>query len=204
MKTVAVIPAKSLQQAKTRLAAQLSEAERAAISLEMLRSAIGAVRGAPAVQACAVVSPDEDVLNLNLGFEPLRQAGSGLNSGLELGRRWASEWGADALLIVLADLPLVQASDVAGLIDAAERQGRGIVLAPSNDGGTNALLLRPPDAIRFRFGRESAQKHAQEAERLGLPVTRVRSARLAFDVDTPADLTAYLAERGHAPILAAR
>jgi 2-phospho-L-lactate/phosphoenolpyruvate guanylyltransferase len=196
MRTIAIVPAKAPALAKTRLAAELAEGDRAAVSLDMLRGVLAQIGRVPAIAGCAVVSADESVLALarQLGCEPIRETGeSGLNPALDLGRVWALDSGADALLVIPADLPLVRASDLADIVSRGEAQGPGIVIAPSKDGGTNALLLRPPSGVPFCFGPDSARRHQLEAELRGLAVSVLQRDTLAFDVDTPADLTAYLA-----------
>ena len=66
-------------------------------------------------------------------------------------------------------------------------------MAPDRAGtGTNALALRPPDVIGFRFGAGSFAAHAAEIERAGVPAVAVNRGGLAFDLDTPADLARWL------------
>jgi hypothetical protein len=54
--------------------------------------------------------------------------------------------------------------------------------------GTNAVLLRPPDALQLRFGSWSFFPHVKQAKRKGLSYKVVRLPRVALDVDTPEDL----------------
>ena len=189
---VALLPAKRLAFAKSRLAGRLSEAERASLSLEMLRAVAKRLAACPDIAAWAVVSADEQALLIAaaLGGEQVLEPHSGLNVALDLGRHWALDMGAESLLVVPSDVPLISEGDVAGLVQRSEQAE--VVIAPSNDGGTNALLLRPPAAIPFRFGRRSAAHHRFEAERAGLGVSFVHSPTLSFDVDTPADYAAYM------------
>jgi 2-phospho-L-lactate guanylyltransferase len=61
--------------------------------------------------------------------------------------------------------------------------------------------MRPPDAIPFRFGPGSAEKHRAEARQRGVAVHALETSTLAFDVDTPQDFYRYLAvEEGLASI----
>jgi 2-phospho-L-lactate guanylyltransferase len=121
---------------------------------------------------------------------PLRESG-GLNEGLELGRRWALAGGADMLLVVLGDLPLLSASDVRAMVRMG---GEGIchprvVLAPDRrEQGTNALLVRPPAALPFAFGPGSLARHLALARAHGVEPALFRSPGTSFDVDLPEDL----------------
>jgi 2-phospho-L-lactate guanylyltransferase (CobY/MobA/RfbA family) len=64
-----------------------------------------------------------------------------------------------------------------------------VVIAPSWDSrGTNAVLMRPPDALHLRFGSWSFLPHVKQAKRRGFSYKVVRLPRVALDVDTPADL----------------
>ncbi len=66
-----------------------------------------------------------------------------------------------------------------------------IVAAPDRAGsGTNALLVAPPDAIRFQFGPRSLQRHRREALRRRCRWRLVHAPGLAFDVDRPGDYRA--------------
>ncbi len=187
MSLVALIPAKSLADAKSRLGPSTNADERAAVSLEMLRALLRQVR--QVAELTTVVSDDQAILAeaKAQGVKSVPEVEPGLNHALEAARHWALREGASALLVVLSDLPLATAADLRELTARQEP----VVLAPSKDGGTNALQLRPPDAIPFRFGRESARYHRFEAAKRGLEVALVERERLAFDVDTPADLQAY-------------
>jgi 2-phospho-L-lactate guanylyltransferase (CobY/MobA/RfbA family) len=63
-----------------------------------------------------------------------------------------------------------------------------ITIAPSPDGGTNALLLHPPDAIPFHFGRNSFAHHSASASEAGFTIRSVTSQGLQTDIDMPQDL----------------
>jgi 2-phospho-L-lactate guanylyltransferase len=64
-----------------------------------------------------------------------------------------------------------------------------VVIVPSWDSrGTNAILLRPPDALQLRFGSWSFFPHVKQAKHKGLSYKVVRLPRVALDVDTPEDL----------------
>ncbi len=196
LRTVALVPAKVLAGAKSRLAAVLDEAERAAVALDMLRAVLEQLREVRNVDAYAVVTGDERAAALagQLGAVVVAESSEGLNLALDAGRAWAVERGAEGLLVVLSDLPLVLAGDLA----AVAAKEASVVIAPSKDGGTNALLLRPAGVIPFRFGRDSARYHRFEAEKRGLEVAVVDRDSLAFDVDTPEDLAVYRAARQRA------
>ena len=189
MRTIAIVPIKALTATKTRLAAALAPPDRAALTLRVLGGVLAAL-DTPAITARLVVTPDAAVLRAahEAGATGLRQEGEGLNEGLAQGRAWALAAGAGTILIVLGDLPLLARDNVTALLALADRP-QVAVFAPDRHGtGTNALLLRPPDALPFAFGPDSLARHRAAAWARGLPSRAYDAPGTALDLDTPADL----------------
>lgn len=189
MRTIAIVPIKALTATKTRLAAALDPPDRAALTLRVLGGVLTAL-DTPGIAERLVVTPDAAVLRAAqaAGATGLQQDGEGLNEGLEQGRAWALTAGAEAILIVLGDLPLLGRDDVAAILALADHPHIA-VFAPDRHGtGTNALLLRPPDALPFAFGVGSLARHRAAARERGLVGRAYTSPGTALDLDTPADL----------------
>lgn len=191
----ALVPAKALDQAKGRLAALLTEAERRQLALAMLEDVVKALQAVSEIETVTVISPDADVLEAAgvLRAEAIEEPPSvrGLNQALAYGLSVMSSRNPDALLVVLADVPAVKPADIREVL-AALPAGRGVVLAPSSAKGTSALALRPPDIIPFRFGEQSFQNHKREAAARNIDHAVVRNDALANDIDEPADLQRLL------------
>lgn len=185
----AVVPVKDLRGTKSRLTPVLDPSARAGLTLYMMGRVVSRLREA-GVENVAVVSPDGVVLEKarGRGAEPLPQESRGLNPALDEGRRWAADGGAPSLLVLPADLPLLEAEDVRAVLGAA-KDGASVVVAPDGArSGTNALLLSPPDALPFLFGRDSFEAHLAAARDRGLEVSVCERPHLAFDLDTAGDL----------------
>ena len=187
---LAVVPVKDLRGTKSRLAPVLDPAARAGLTLYMMGRVVSRLIEAGVNDVC-VVSPDPVVLDeaTRRGASPLPQKSRGLNPALEEGRLRATGQGAPALLVLPADLPLIEAQDVHELLEDPEAP---VVIAP--DGareGTNALLLRPPDALPFLFGPDSFEAHLQAARDRHFEPRVCENAHLAFDLDTAGDLASY-------------
>jgi 2-phospho-L-lactate guanylyltransferase len=186
----ALVPVKDLTQAKVRLSPFLSPAERHALAVAMLDDVLTAVRQAAAVERIALVTTDPYALALaaQWGFEVVDEGlGRGETGAVELAVKVCRERGASSLAVIPGDIPLLTATDV----DVVWQHGRDydIVIVPSWDSrGTNAVLLRPPDALQLRFGSWSFFPHVKQAKRKGLAYKVVRLPRVALDVDTPEDL----------------
>ena len=199
MKLAAIVPLNSRIQAKTRLARVLDSAGRAALSRWLAQGVLDTLHQAR-IADIGVVSPDNEVLRwaAQSGARSLRQVGAGLNEALEMGRAWALRRHADALMVVLGDLPLLTAEDVLSLASSAEGapDAPSVTIAPDRAGqGTNILLLRPPTALAFAFGEDSLARHIALSRTVGIEPHIVQTPGAAFDVDTPADLD-ELAARG--------
>jgi 2-phospho-L-lactate guanylyltransferase len=189
MPTWAIVPVKRLGEAKSSLGHVLRDEERRELVLSMLADVLEVIKATPSLAGSVVVSPDEEVLQAAKasGALVLLEPGVGLNKAIELATHRAIAEGADAVLVLPADLPLVRVSDLENIAAMARFQ-RDIVLAPSKDNGTNALLLKPPDVMSPRFGEESFIDHLSEARARGIVPRIYRSPFIAMDVDDVQDL----------------
>ena len=114
----------------------------------------------------------------------------GQNVAARRGIDRALEGGASAVLLLSSDLPLVTAESVRELLDSARAIDAPVAVAvPAiGRGGTNALYLRPPDAIALHFGDDSLAKFRRECEDRGVRFAVHQSEAMALDLDEPADL----------------
>ncbi|MCH7607493.1 MAG: 2-phospho-L-lactate guanylyltransferase [Chloroflexi bacterium] len=182
-----LVPMKGLEEAKSRLWADVPTPERQAAVLGMLdrvvRSAVGAVA------ACTVVGGDDAVRRVaeaaGAGWTP--DPASGLNAALASAMRTAYADGAQAALFLPADLPLIERDDVLALAEASRGYARPVGVEAAADGGTNALLVPASCAFEPRLGEDSFAKHRAAAEAAGSPLVALDAPNIAFDVDTAAD-----------------
>jgi 2-phospho-L-lactate/phosphoenolpyruvate guanylyltransferase len=186
----ALVPVKDLTQAKARLSALLSPAERYALAEAMLDDVLLALRQASTLDRIALVTTDARAIALSAqwGFEVIDEgSGRGETGAVELAVKVCRERGASSLAVIPGDIPLLTAADVDCVIQHGTQCD--VVIVPSWDSrGTNAILLRPPDALQLRFGAWSFFPHVKQAKRKGLSYKVVRLPRVALDVDTPDDL----------------
>ena len=189
---IAFVPVKPLVAAKSRLAPVLRLPERQALVLLCLHRVLQALQGTSRVSQVLVIGTDASVQQVarEAGAHWLADPGWDLNEALRQGFAHAFARGAQASLFLPADLPLLQALEIEGLLDASHGLSR-LVLASAHDGGTNAILL--PRGVPFtpRMGPGSFASHQVQAERAGLPVVVYHSPGLTFDVDTPEDLRQF-------------
>jgi 2-phospho-L-lactate/phosphoenolpyruvate guanylyltransferase len=191
-RVVAIVPIGALEGAKSRLGETLDAEERRDLVGRMLERTVRAALATPGIAEALVVSPDREALAAaaRLGGRTLLQRSQGLNRGLGEARDDAVAGGAEAIVVVAIDIPLVSAESLAQLIAPLTviRERPLVVLAPDRHGrGTNALLLAPPDAIEFGFGGDSRASHAACAEESGARYVEL-DGPLSLDIDTPDDL----------------
>ena len=193
-RTAVLVPVASFDGAKSRLGAVLDAEERRDLVERLLRRTVHAALATAGVADVVVVSPDPEVLEVasDAGARAVRQRSRGLNPALQEAR---AATHADRVLILPADLPAVNPAAVAAVLAAGDAAGRpSVVLAPDrHGGGTNALLLDPPDVIDPAFGGDSRAGHAWLASSADAAFVEVPDV-LALDVDTPDDLLLAEAE----------
>ncbi len=185
-----VVLVKDFGDAKQRLGAALDAAERRALAR---RNAERAIRAAGVASHRLVVAGSEEVANLarRLGADVLvepRQEGQ--NPAAQRGIQHAVAEGAEAVLLLSSDLPLVNRRVVRDLLEAASATtGPVAMAAPAiGRGGTNALFLRPPGVIGLHFGGDSLALFRHDAESRDVPFLIHESPSLALDLDEPVDL----------------
>ncbi len=115
-------------------------------------------------------------------------ANRGETDAVEMATRICETGGDDFTLVIPGDIPLVRASEIEAILEAAPDEGS--VLVPAADGrGTNAVLRRPAGLFPLRFGNESFKPHLAAARATGKPVVVLSLPGIALDVDSPADLS---------------
>ena len=192
----AVVPVKNLQHAKQRLADVLDASERSGLFTAMLEDVLEALAASVRLTGIVVVTRDPQAKDLAARYGArvlVEPANRGHTAASALGAATLAAEGAAGMVQLPADLPLLTAADIDAVLQA-HAQARSITLAPSRDRlGTNAVACSPPDLLPLRFGDDSFYPHLQRARALGIEPEIVERPGLALDIDTPADLIAFLA-----------
>jgi 2-phospho-L-lactate guanylyltransferase len=192
----AVLPVKRFDAAKRRLGIGIEEERRRALVAAMLRDVLEAVGEARMIERTIVVSgePAAQEIAREQGADAVEDpSDEGHPEAALIGIASAQAAGASCVLLVPGDCPLLDPRDLDRLLTAVPDPYVAVV--PDRHGtGTNALLLRPPDAIRPAFGEGSCERHVEAARSAGLPHAVERLVSLALDLDTPADLVALTRE----------
>jgi 2-phospho-L-lactate guanylyltransferase len=190
MTTWVVVLIKDFDSAKQRLRPALGPQERRALAQ---RNAQLAVQAASAGDRVLVVAGDDEVAELAKAWGAevlLEPSQEGQNVAAARGIARAVEGGADAVLLLSSDLPLVTVHSVREVLEAGSQIKGPVAVAVRavGRGGTNALYLQPPGAITLHFGADSLAKFRDEAERSGVKFVVHDSDAMALDLDEPGDL----------------
>jgi 2-phospho-L-lactate guanylyltransferase len=184
-----LIPVKSLDGGKSRLASVLSAAARRELNEQLLHRMLKVATRFPGMRRTAVVSPCGGALELakQYGAYAIRERRPrGLNAAAAQALRSLRRRGAGAVMVSACDLPRLRADDLSALARRASQCRRTLLLCPDESGtGTNALYICRGSSLRFRFGKDSLRRHRREARRRGLAVEVYLNARIAGDIDTP-------------------
>lgn len=183
-----LIPVKRLDRAKLRLSRRLSPADRRRLGLAMLADVLRSTAQWPH-RIVVTDDPDAEALGITSGCDLVPDPCNGLNNAIDTGSQRAVALGASSLLVLPSDVPLANPGDIAEIFGRPEQ----VVVVASADGGTNALLRRPANAISPAFGPASAHRHEKLARQSGLSFARLEVPSLELDIDRFADL--YRLER---------
>jgi 2-phospho-L-lactate/phosphoenolpyruvate guanylyltransferase len=195
---VILIPVKNLSAAKQRLASVLDQPARTELAQAMLHDVVAALAAWPGRPASALVTSDRFALELarQYDFEIIPDlANPGETVAIEMATELCVSRGVASTLVIPADIPLIQASEIEQIL--AHAPAEGSVLAPAADGrGTNAAFRRPADLFPLRFGNDSFRPHLAAARATGKACIVLELPGIAIDVDRPADLQPLLAHPG--------
>ncbi len=189
-----LIPVKPLTRAKSRLSPVLTAEQRTELAELTLRRTLDVVAQLPQVAGVLVISRDGRVLSLarGLGAHTIQESGAPeLNPALMRATQVLNSWRADAVLILPADIPLVNADDLTNMIRMGNNHNTVVVATDDIRDGTNVLFVRPPGLFPYAYGEASFARHQQLARLAGANVHIYESELLALDLDTPEDLKKY-------------
>lgn len=183
----ALIPFGAVERAKTRLGAFLSPVQRQTLAVAMLLDVILVLQTSSCVTSIAVIGPlsNRKILALPADVRSLLEGKPTLNGAIAMAVRAIP--AADTVLVIHADLPLLDAGDVDAFVRATPADG--VSLAKSADGDTPAICSRIGAAWQWQFGPRSFFLHRDTAAKTTVPYVVDDSSSLTHDVDTPEDLT---------------
>jgi 2-phospho-L-lactate guanylyltransferase len=185
-----LVPVKSLANAKQRLASMLDQPTRTKLAQAMLFDVLETLYTWAHHPDIGIVTSDVFSLDLARRFEfqiiP-DDTNRSETDAIEMATRFCESRGVDSTLVIPGDIPLIRASELEKILEAAPDQGS--VLVPAADGrGTNAAWRRPAGLFPLRFGNDSFKPHLAAAHATLKPCVVLSLPGIALDIDNPSDL----------------
>jgi 2-phospho-L-lactate guanylyltransferase len=193
-----LVPIKNLENAKQRLAFVLDQGTRTELAQAMLHDVLDALAACSSNSEVSLVTSDPFALDLAqaFSFQVIPDAANRSETdAIEMATQLCESRGVVNTLVIPADIPLIQPSEVTAILQAAPEKGS--VLVPAADGrGTNAIFRRPAALFPLRFGNDSFKPHLAAARATGKPCVVLSLPGIALDLDEPSDLTALASAPG--------
>ncbi len=198
MRGILLIPFKSLTTAKQRLAEALDTRQRSEFAESMLRDVMAAAVGVKGRIDVALVTGDAQAQAIAkaLGFLVIEDTRNESESAaIEMATAWCEAQGYDTTIVVPADIPLIAAEELRGVLDAAPEEGA--VFVPAYDRrGSNCILRRPASIIPLRFGNDSFLPHCEAMRRTGKELIILEFPGIGLDIDNPHELELLVNREG--------
>jgi 2-phospho-L-lactate guanylyltransferase len=193
MKTV-LLPVKDFRNAKQRLASALDAATRADLARAMLSDVLDALSRATIPDWVVIFTASDEVSRMawSFGFDVVIESSvSGHSDAVNLMVAELSP-NSTQILSIAGDLPKLRPEEIDFVMTAASEP---ITVLPSRDGtGTNGILFIPPARIMMEYGESSFRRHMSKASAAGSRAEVLNVPGIAFDVDTPEDLQAFMSD----------
>jgi 2-phospho-L-lactate guanylyltransferase len=193
MRTLAILPVKRFELAKTRLREQLRPEQRRALAQAMVSDVLDALLASEWLEAVTVVTNEAAVAAFagERGAHVLADPTElGQSAAAMIGIDHAMAAGYERVLLVPGDCPSLDGGALRTLLARPMEPPAVTIVSDRAGSGTNALLLAPPDAIEPGFGPDSFARHQARSEQVRAAWRSERLPGLLLDIDTPEDLEA--------------
>lgn len=200
MRTLAILPIKSFARAKQRLDPEIDPQARRELAEAMLSDVLAALALVASLDGTIVVTAGGRARALAEahGARVVGDREEGHNAAATLGIEAALEHGAERVLLVPGDCPLLDPAEIEQLLARPAPTPSALIVPDRHGTGTNALLLSPPRALVPSFGPGSCTRHVAHATARGTLAEVVKVPSLALDIDTAEDLGELASRSGRA------
>jgi 2-phospho-L-lactate/phosphoenolpyruvate guanylyltransferase len=189
----AIVPVKPLRRGKSRLAGLLTEDQRTKLNRYLLEHVLTTLKDIPQIEHTLVVSRDPAALALTRemgGRTVLEDGAPQFNTAIHRATIVARAQGAHAVLILPADLPLVQPRDIQHLVSLGKHPPVVVIAPDRRQDGTNGMYINPAGLIDYAYGPGSFHRHSELVRHCGASLEVLNLPNIALDLDLPEDLEA--------------
>jgi 2-phospho-L-lactate/phosphoenolpyruvate guanylyltransferase len=191
LKIFAIVPVKSFERGKSRLASMLDIVKRVKLCELLLDDTLTTLHNAYAISEVIVVSSDKRARGISdkHGARFLKEnEETGVNEAIGIADSYCNEAGADATIVIPQDLPLLVPYDINMICESAKGYDKYMAICPSlRYDGSNALLRRPCMLIETYYDNNSFDTHVKAAKEIGANLKIILSRRIMTDLDTIED-----------------
>jgi 2-phospho-L-lactate/phosphoenolpyruvate guanylyltransferase len=187
----AIVPVKPLRRGKSRLAGLLSEEQRTRLNRYLLEHTLTILNEIPEIEHTLVISRDPAALALTRsmgGRTVLEDGAPQFNTALQRATITAQSQGARAVLILPADIPLIEPSDICALLNRGQIPPVVVIAPDRRLDGTNCLFINPAGLIEYSYGPGSFERHGTHTTEAGARLEIFHSERFGLDLDLPEDM----------------
>lgn len=187
----AIVPVKPLRRGKSRLAGLLSEDQRTRLNKHLLEHTLTTLNEIPEIEHTLVVSRDPAALALTRemgGRTVLEDGAPQFNMAIKRATIVATAHGAHAVLILPADLPLIDPPDIRSILEQGKNPPVVVIAHDRRLDGTNGLFVNPAGLFEYSYGVGSFRRHSELAQAAHAKLIIVNSPTLGLDLDLPEDL----------------
>jgi 2-phospho-L-lactate guanylyltransferase len=189
-----IIPIKSLINSKKRLNSFLTQEQRKALALTLLKNVLTASTHSKLTHCTLLVTPDSEIVKITQQWQLPRleyliePEETGLNPAVQLAIKWCLSKQIASILIIPADLPLIKSGDIDEIIALGQNKSSIIIVPSRRKDGTNAFYQQPPNLVPVWYGDDSFYKNLDLMSKQQLPYISLESPAFALDIDLKEDL----------------
>ena len=191
-----IIPIKTFENSKNRLKSQLNNKVRIHLCEFMAMDVLKAVSESDEYDRVIIITKEKQAFSNYLNDKILILEESeeiGINQAISYAYKKFNIGEKDVVLILHADIPLISKNDINWMLKKLSLYERMVIIAPSlRKDGTNALLVKPANLIKFQFGKNSYEKHLDLLKNeQDLDVLIFENENISLDIDTFEDLIKF-------------
>jgi 2-phospho-L-lactate/phosphoenolpyruvate guanylyltransferase len=189
-----IIPVKSLINSKKRLNSFLSQEQRKALVLTLLKNVLTATTNSRLTHCTLLVTPDSEIVKIAQRWQfprlkyLIEPEETGINPAVKLAIKWCLSKQISSILILPADLPLIKSKDIDEIIELGQKKSSIIIVPSRRKDGTNAFYQQPPNLMEVWYGDDSFHKNLDLISKQQLPHISLESPAFALDIDLKEDL----------------
>lgn len=187
----AILPVKSLSNAKQRLSGVLAASQRKELARNCLLDVLDALADSALLDGVAIVSGDREALAI-AQMRGLRHIVMNIDSGQSAAVTHASRElrnsGIVKTVTVPGDVPLVTSGEIDQVCRSID-DTPSLTFVPNSDStGTNSIATSLPGLIPYQFGDNSFARHRRSAQSIRIEYKILHLPYLGLDIDTEQDL----------------